>query len=145
MKKTILLLCVVLIPATAFPRVHVWPSNKRLPALLKTPDTCEVIKINKFKTGKSYRLWCKRRLSKRMPGWVFDYESYSKDRHHRTRLWFSRRGRWVMEETSHCKISNCTAFSIIIYQISTCQVNKRSYGSIHDGGVNCQKKSSTQH
>ena len=98
-------------------------SAAKLPHPLKTPKTCEIYlwPSDDDDDYQEYALICKKPLSKRMRGWVFFDKERTKDRRYQTRVWYSRRDSWRMEEKSYCKIRTCRPYSIIIYKIFSCQ------------------------
>jgi len=111
MVRAFILICLMATPILA----------ERLPRHVKTPESCKVVNVTGERDGKVYKLSCSRSLSKRMRGWVFFDKDWSKDKRYRTRVWYSRRDSWRMEEKSYCKIRTCRAFSITIYKIFSCQ------------------------
>ncbi len=90
----------------------------RLPRVLKMPKTCKVVKFEKDGNEKSYFLKCKKPLSKRMRGWVFEEKTRYDRRQERT--WRSRRGNWRIFEESICRLKTCKAKRIIVFNVVGC-------------------------
>jgi len=90
----------------------------RLPRILKTPETCRVVKVSGSDAGKTYILKCKKPLAKRMRGWVLiDKSRFGKLQ---DREWVSRRGNWRLIEESVCKLKSCKVKKITVYEIDGC-------------------------